>query len=119
MQSHASSLGFDWPDISGVLAKAREEVGEIEEAVQAGDIEHAGRELGDLLMAAVNIGRFLHIRPEKALEGANARFTDRFSRLCAEFERRGVEMKSCSLEELDAVWEHVKVVAAQPPNEGG
>src|SRR5436309_13161675 len=29
----AAAVGFDWPDVQGVLAKVREEIGELEEAV--------------------------------------------------------------------------------------
>ena len=36
VQSDAASLGFDWPDVAGVLAKVREETNEVEEALNDG-----------------------------------------------------------------------------------
>lgn len=108
IQSEASSLGFDWPDVSGVLEKVREETGEIEEALERGDREQARRELGDLFFAAVNLARFLDADPSEELDRANMRFTCRFEMLKSELRREGRNMKTCSLAQLDEVWERVK-----------
>jgi ATP diphosphatase len=103
-------MGFDWPDIDGVLAKVREEVAEVEEAWHGGDRLHAQRELGDLLFAAVNLGRFVGIHPARALVEANSRFLERFALLREEVARDGLDFESCTLAQLDAVWERVKVM---------
>jgi ATP diphosphatase len=108
IQGAASALGFDWPDAFGVLAKLEEELGEIREALQAGDRSHAQRELGDLLLAAVNLSRFLGTDPNAELERANARFSRRFAAVQNEVSRAGRPMTSYSLDELDAVWNRVK-----------
>lgn len=108
IQERVSRRGFDWPDISGVLAKVREELGEVEQDVEAGDAEGAKRELGDLLFATVNLARFLDVDPSVALEGANGRFEQRFALLDAELKRSGRRMETCTLAELDEVWECVK-----------
>lgn len=108
IQEAVSARGFDWPDIGGVFDKVAEELREIREAHDAGDIEHARRELGDLLFATVNLGRFLGVHPNEALDGANQRFRRRFEALEQELERDGIKMESCSLVELDTVWERVK-----------
>ena len=118
IQEAASKRGFDWPDISGVFAKVREEIQEIEAALEAGDAEHACRELGDVLFATVNLARFLHANPAAELERANGRFNQRFALLSAELDREGLKMEACTLAELDAVWDRVKrSLRAAPPSE--
>jgi len=108
LQAEASAMGFDWPDAGGVLNKLLEETGEIREALDAGDVEHARRELGDLLLAAMNLSRFLHVDPAEALGGANERFRERFARVRAQADASGMDMRSCSLEQLDVLWEQAK-----------
>ena len=108
IQSEASAVGFDWPDVSGVLEKTREEICEIESALKCGDCEHAKRELGDLLFAAVNLARFLEADPSDELRRANERFLRRFEMLKNEIRRQGRVLEKCTLTELDAVWERVK-----------
>lgn len=105
----ASAAGFDWTEVAGVLAKVREEVLEIEDALLAGDEEHAHRELGDLLFSAVNLARFLGADPSAELRRATARFAARFHALQYEARRRGLDMQKCSLEQLDVIWEEIKV----------
>jgi len=108
IQSEASALGFDWPDISGVLDKVREELEEIEHALSAGDAEHAKRELGDVLFATVNLARFLHADPGEELHRANQRFAQRFEGLKDVIDSQGLVMKNCSLQQLDEIWERIK-----------
>jgi len=108
IQEEASSVGFDWPDITGVFNKVEEELGEIRHAWNAGDPEHARRELGDLLFATVNLARFLDTDPSAELERANQRFEQRFNMLKEDLREEGRAMERCTLEELDVVWERVK-----------
>jgi len=108
IQARASEKGFDWDDVRGVLDKVGEEVAEIEDALRQGDAEHARRELGDLLFAVVNLARFLEADPSSELREANRRFSERFNKLETALERKGISMRSCTLEELDVVWEEIK-----------
>jgi len=110
IQSDASALGFDWPDISGVFDKVREELGEIVSAWNEQDSEQARRELGDLLFATVNLARFLEADPNVELHRANERFNRRFALLKEEVQQQGLVMRDCTLEELDRIWERVKKV---------
>lgn len=118
IQSLASSRGFDWPDINGVLDKIEEELNEIREALSRNDTVHARRELGDLLLAAVNAARFLETDPAETLDRANRRFQARFDALARALENEGKRMESCSLDELDAVWNRVKVHADKALEKG-
>jgi len=108
IQERVSRRGFDWPDVSGVLAKVREELVEIENALKEGDAEAARRELGDVLFAVVNLARFLEADPDEELQCANARFERRFALLDAELVQAGRRVECCTLAELDEVWERVK-----------
>jgi len=102
----AAEVGFDWDDVAGVLDKVREEIDELVEAMQGnGDVEH---ELGDLLFALVNLGRFLGIDPDAALEGANMRFTRRFAAVEAGLREKGVRPQDATLDEMEALWQRAK-----------
>jgi len=98
MQARAAGVGFDWPDVEGVLAKVREEIEEVVEA--AGEPERVRHEMGDLLFSAVNLSRRLGVDPEQALRGA----TDRFDRRFRSIEEAG-DPAGMTLEEMDAHWE--------------
>lgn len=78
LQKRAASVGFDWDDIQGPIAKVREELAEVEDAIAQGDKVAIEDEIGDLLFAAVNISRFLKIDPEQALRKAGHKFENRF-----------------------------------------
>ena len=68
-----SAVGFDWPGVDGVLDKVREELAELEEALQTG--EGIAEEYGDLLQSCAHVGRHIGAAPEAALRKANRRFT--------------------------------------------
>ena len=114
IQAAASARGFDWPDIGGVFAKVREELAEIEQARNAGNAEHAKRELGDLMFAIVNLARFLGADPAVELGRANERFLSRFTLLENELQREGRVVEQCTLAELDAVWDRIKHTIPEP-----
>ncbi len=104
----ASRVGFDWPDITGVLDKVREELAELEAAET---LEAQASELGDVLFAVVNWARWLKVDPETALREANARFSQRFRYVETAARQRGLDLKQLSLEALDALWEAAKRAA--------
>lgn len=107
LQSRAATVGFDWPGISGVVAKVREE---LEEVLAPG--ARTADEVGDLLFAVVNLSRHLGVDPEQALRRGAARFERRFRTM----EREGT-LAGLSLEEMDRRWEAAKEAEAgdDPP----
>jgi nucleoside triphosphate diphosphatase len=107
-QSHAADLGFDWPDVSGVLAKVREEIDEVEAALSEGQSEHAKREMGDLLFSTVNLARFLQADPADELRLATERFESRFRLVKEEIRQSGRRIKDCTLDQLEDVWQRAK-----------
>ncbi len=74
VQRRAASTGFDFPGVAGPLQSIRDELLELEAASTAQERFH---ELGDILFAAVNIARKLHVDPELALRAASDRFRAR------------------------------------------
>lgn len=106
VQKKAAKEGFDWPDWHGARDKLTEELGELDEAISAG--ERVEEELGDVLAAAVNLARLLKIDPEKALTGSTDRFVDRYSRMEALAAERGETLAALSLDEQEALWQQAK-----------
>jgi len=104
----AGAVGFDWPDAKSVLAKVREELNELEEAMAAGQRESIENELGDLLFALANLGRWLKVHPEEALRGALRRFENRFHHIEARLREKGSAPRSSSLAEMDLLWDEAK-----------
>ena len=116
MTQKAADLGFDWPEVEGVLAKLDEELGEVREALAAPAEARAERlraELGDLLFTAANLARHLEIDPDAALAGANRRFRDRFRGMESALGRAERSMDELSLDELNRLWEEAKRSAGE------
>lgn len=108
IQQRAAAVGFDWPDIDGVMAKLHEELDELRMALEQGNLPDAREELGDLLFSAVNLARFLDVHPDHVLDDANRKFSRRFARVEEAIRLQGRVISECSLEELDRVWDEVK-----------
>ncbi len=101
-------VGFDWPDLTGVLAKIDEERAELLEAIASGDADAIRHEYGDVLLATASLGRFLGIAGEDALREANARFEGRFRKVEASAAAAGVAMEEAGLDRLEAWWQEAK-----------
>lgn len=112
----AAEAGFDWAKAEDLLDKIEEEVRELRQELrhEPGESRAASgsnaleEETGDLLFAAANLARFLHFDPESGLRRANQKFARRFRALEVEVEKRGKQIKDCSAEELDQLWNQVK-----------
>jgi len=108
----AARVGFDWDGPQAVREKLHEEIGELEQALDAapGTERRAALawELGDLLFAATNLARHLDLDAEDALRLANQRFRRRFAlveRLAAE---RGIDLRQADIDALEALWQEAK-----------
>ena len=104
----AARVGFDWERTDQVFAKVMEELHEFEAAMLSGDQQEMEAELGDLLFAIVNLGRFLSIDPEEALRKTIRRFTKRFGHVEQSLHDRGLALQSATLAEMDLLWEEAK-----------
>jgi len=107
-QTRAARIGFDWPDVDGVLDKVEEEIRETREALAKGDEKRIKEEIGDLLFSIVNFSRHRGIDAEQALQAAAARFMERFRGMEKRIRAEGVSPETCGLEEMDRHWDAVK-----------
>lgn len=103
--ARASRVGFEWPNIEGVLGDVEEEIREFREAKDAAE---RAAEFGDVLFALVNLARWLKLDPEAALRAANGRFRSRFAHVEAGAQQQGRELKDMTLGEMNALWEEGK-----------
>lgn len=104
-QDRAARVGFDWPEIEGVLEKIKEEIDEIKNADS--DFELAA-EIGDLLFAIVNLARWKHIDAESSLRATNMKFKKRFAHVERGAKQQGRNLSELSLEEMESFWQKAK-----------
>jgi len=105
VQSKAARVGFDWANAKGAFEKVKEEINELE---QTRTSEELVEELGDLLFSVVNFTRKSKLDAEDLLQAATRKFSDRFRKMEALAESRGLNFTSLTLAEMDALWEQVK-----------
>lgn len=109
LQRQAGTVGFDWNDPHAVIAKLREELGEIEEALET-NAGHAAveEEVGDVLFCVVNLARHLRVDSELALARTNAKFRQRFGHIERTLAAEGRALTDASLDEMEALWQAAK-----------
>ena len=114
LQSKAAKAGFDWPSLSPVLAKLKEELAELEDAIakSAAGSETSARaideEFGDLLFVVANLARHLKLDPEASLRAANQKFVRRFRYIEERLAADGRTPSDSDLAEMDALWDDAK-----------
>jgi len=120
LQKKAAKVGFDWPDIDGVIEKILEELSEVCVAHTAANNVAAGKlpaetdkvkveqELGDLLFSVINLCRYLKVEPSAALRRTNSKFTERFKFVENKMKESGNEMKKQNLDIMDKFWNQAK-----------
>jgi tetrapyrrole methylase family protein/MazG family protein len=104
-QDRAARIGFDWPEIEGVLEKIAEEVDEVKRAT---DQEQLAAEIGDLLFALVNLARWKKVDAESVLRETNLKFKKRFAYIEQDAKRQGRNLSALSLDEMEALWQEAK-----------
>jgi len=104
----ARRAGMDWANIREVLAKAREELDEVEQALDRNDTAHAAEELGDLMLAIANAPRFINLDAEQTLRAACDKFVARFDEVIRLAASRGLDLKAMTSAEVDALWNEAK-----------
>ena len=99
---------FDFGDREQVMDKVCEELCELNEAIEQGNMTNVEEEMGDLLLTVTSLCRKLGIEPEVALNKATDKFINRFETLENAVIAAGKDINSMTMEELDAVWEENK-----------
>ncbi|HSB29468.1 MAG TPA: nucleoside triphosphate pyrophosphohydrolase, partial [Pyrinomonadaceae bacterium] len=119
LSTKAARVGFDWKSIDDIFDKLHEEIEELRDAIN----QHAEakdeathtlvrEELGDLLFAATNIARHLHVEPEAALKLTNRKFRQRFRYIEETLRTQNRTFQDVSIDELESIWQEAKVMTA-------
>jgi nucleoside triphosphate diphosphatase len=126
----AASIGFDWPEISGIFEKLAEEVAELKNDIAelprpikpgggaAGSRTNAiaqelheriEGEVGDLFFVLVNLARFLEVDPESALRRTTQKFRARFEYMETAAENAGSQLENMGLDQMENLWQQSKL----------
>lgn len=99
---------FDFTNIDSVMDKLAEEMNEVSEAVEDGDVDAMEEEIGDLLLTVTSLCRKVGVKAENALNRATEKFIGRFEELENEVIARGKNIHELDMDELDAIWDEIK-----------
>jgi XTP/dITP diphosphohydrolase len=108
IQDKVAGVGFDWEKPSQVFEKVKEELSELQEEVNANDLDKIENEFGDVLFSMINYARFLKIDPEIALERTNKKFIFRFQYLENRAKENNLDLSKMSLEDMEKFWIEAK-----------
>ena len=129
LSSRAAHVGFDWPEIEGLLEKLAEETAELRAELKAVPVkgpsgtgiagsgmppvapelrERLEDEVGDLFFVLVNIARYLSLDPESALRKTNRKFKRRFQWMEERLRDSGRAPQQASMDELETLWKQAK-----------
>lgn len=100
LQARAARAGFEWPDITPAADKLSEELN-----AALRENSNVEEELGDLLFAAVKVGRFAGVDGETALQKGCEKFIRRFRRV---EELAGEPLDGLDVPALEALWRQAK-----------
>jgi MazG family protein len=138
-QDKAATVGFDWPELTGVIAKLREETRELEEvlepiaatptpdgegspssrfrkAVDPDKLHRIRDEIGDLFFVLSNLCRWTGMDAEEVAEAANTKFLHRFAGMEKRLAEAGSSMEEADLEEMEAQWQAFKAESRHEPD---
>ena len=112
IQKKVEKVGFDWPEARSVIPKIREELDEVEEAINEGGAnqqnENLAEEIGDLLFAVTNLTRKIGMDSESLLAAANQKFINRFNKVEKILEKQGTNVVEADIQCMEKAWEKVK-----------
>lgn len=119
LSTKAARVGFDWKSVEDIFDKLHEEIEELRSAIgihaevkDEATHTRVREELGDLLFAATNIARHMHVEPEAALKLTNRKFRKRFSYIEEELRVRGKAFDQTSIDDLESLWQEAKIAYA-------
>ena len=112
IQKKVEKVGFDWPEARSVIPKIREEIDEVEEAINESGAnqqnENLAEEIGDLLFAVTNLTRKIGMDSESLLAAANQKFINRFNEVEKILEKQGTNVIEADIQCMEKAWEKVK-----------
>jgi MazG family protein len=99
-----AKVGFEWPDLEGVLDKVKEEVAELQAESDPVRVEE---EFGDVLFSLMQWARKKGVDPDAALRRQMLRFKGRFQAVEDDARAHG-GWEQRSLDEMEAAWQAAK-----------
>ena len=93
-----------------VLDKLDEELLELRQSIESGDIGAIEDELGDVMFVCVNIARHTKLNAEMALRRTNQKFIRRFEYVVDQMKAANQGMNQQQLEQMEAFWQASKTV---------
>jgi MazG family protein len=109
ISERVAKLGFDCPDVDGILKKLDEELAEFKSALKSENSEKSAETFGDLLFTTVNLGRVMQVHPEAALTQTISKFIKRFQIVEQILREQDRTFESASPDEIDTLWEQCKI----------
>jgi tetrapyrrole methylase family protein/MazG family protein len=108
IQDKVSKKGFAWQETATVLAKIHEEMQELQQEIDKGDMVALQSELGDVLFTLVGLARSLGLRPEEALHMANEKAIGRFHFVEQAMNDEGLELHEDNRVAMEQAWQMAK-----------
>lgn len=108
IQQKASNVGFNWKNNKDAKEKVFEELIELSNEIDSGNVEKIEEEFGDVLFSLINFGRILGINADSSLEKTNKKFINRFMNLERKLKSKNKNLENLSEKELLKYWELVK-----------
>src|SRR5258705_1203080 len=115
LSTKAARVGFDWKSVDDIFDKLQEEIEELRAAIKdhsatkdEANYDRVREEIGDLLFAATNIARHMHVEPEAALKLTNRKFRQRFSFIERKLNDAGQTFEATSLNQMEELWQQAK-----------
>ncbi len=108
IQQKAKKIGFDFENVNEAVEKLKEEIKEVLDVYNMGNMDKIEEEVGDLLFSSVNVARLLKIDEEISLNKTVDKFIKRLSYIqqCARENNKVLE--ELTLDEMNKLWERSK-----------
>lgn len=108
IQEKARGAGFDWDHRDQVFDKVCEEIHELKNEIQKGNVANIEAEFGDVFFSLINYARFIDVNPENALEKTNRKFIARFNYLEQQAKVQNRKLSDMTLAEMEEIWQEAK-----------
>ena len=108
VQEKAAGVGFDWDNKKQVWDKFKEELKELDKALDSKKEDAIEDEFGDVLFSLINYARFIKVNPESALERTNKKFIKRFQYIESMAKKSNRSIENLTLVEMESYWKQAK-----------
>ena len=106
--SKAAKANFKWNNKKQAWMKLDEEIKEFRSAARGKNRKHAEEELGDVLMAVVNVARWEDLEPEHSLKRGIRKFERRIHHMESGARKEKKQIDELSSDELMKLWKKAK-----------